>query len=65
MAYVQNGMKDPSSFKVVDISVKELNNGTVVYIKYTAKNSFNALVTEEQNVYLNENNKVTGSMYVE
>ena len=58
--YVKSSMKNPDSFELVKKSVKSVDDGSIVYITYRGTNSFNAVVTEEKKVYLNEDNNVIG-----
>jgi|SRR5690606_9981334 len=54
--YIKSNLKNPSSFEHVETRYKDNNDGTVtVWMKYRAKNSFNAVVTEIAKCTLNIN----------
>ena len=53
-SFIKENLKDPSSFEHVETRYNDNNDGTViVYMKYRAKNSFGAIVTEIAKCTLN------------
>ncbi|UDQ99330.1 hypothetical protein AAEX28_04405 [Lentisphaerota bacterium WC36G] len=61
--YVKNLLNDPKSFEHVGTSCFRKNGKNYIFMKYRAKNNFNATITSSIITEIDDNGNVIGSMF--